>query len=113
MHFLFWGKASSIYPDEPEFVSQFPELSQQERHRVLMEQLKIERLFCLQEIEELRHLLREHDIDDTRVTGWLEHSDNTLDTLIRDREGEVGRHIHDKRFFRPWGFRRRCRNFFS
>lgn len=102
-----------LSPDEPEFVSFFPELSQKSRRALVMEQLRIERMVCFQEIEALRKLLRQHHIDDSQVAGWQARSDNILDTLLRYGKGELGRRNQDKTLFRPWSWRRRCRNHFE
>jgi hypothetical protein len=102
-----------LSPDEPEFVALFPELSQTSRRALLMEQLTIERQVCLQEIADLRQLLQLNDIDDSVITNWQQRSDTILDRLIRYGKGVCGKHSMERTLFRPWGWRRRCRNHFS
>ncbi len=100
-------------PEEPDFVSSFPELSPTQRRALLLEQLSIERKACLREISALRNLLQQQGIDDTHITSWLPQSDSILDTLLRYGLGKSGKFSRTRLLYRPWSWRRKCRNHFS
>ncbi|WP_213793639.1 hypothetical protein [Klebsiella aerogenes] len=85
------------------------ELSSEQHLALLAEQALIERMSCLQEIEDLRLLLQNNHIYSNHITGWIERSDNVLDKLLRYRLGKCGQLVNEKKLIMPYSWRRKFR----
>lgn len=83
-------------------------LSTEQQIALLAEQALIERMSCLQEINALRALLQDNDID-TDIPGWVQRSDNILNTLLRYKLGKCGQLVKKNKLIMPYSWRRKFR----
>lgn len=74
-----------------------------------IEQARIEHLACMSEIEMLRILLKENDIDTTMVESWLDRSDYIMDKLLRYKQGKCGKMVEKNLLIMPYRWRRKYR----
>ncbi|ENZ7484570.1 hypothetical protein ACG8U7_001649 [Klebsiella aerogenes] len=91
----------------------YAELSPKQQLALLAEQALIERMSCLQEIDELRRLLDKNNIESGSIAGWIERSDNILDKLLRYKLGKCGKLVKKQNLFMPYGWRRKFRKRFT
>lgn len=89
------------------------ELSPEQILALTAEQALIERMACLQEIEELRILLQNNCIDSASIPDWVKRSDEVFDKLLRYKLGEHGSTVKQGILIMPYSWRRKFRKIFA